>query len=455
MNILLVEPDYRSKFPPLGLMKISSYHKGLGDAVTFVRGKVPALKSVSWHRIYISSLFTYELPRTVETIKYYIPSVSSENDIIVGGIGATLFPDYIKERVKCRVIEGPLDKPNILDENSPPIETIIPDYSMLKSVDWKYQPDDAYFCRITKGCIRKCKFCAVPVLEPEFGFCDSIKNQITEVDSRFGGQQNLVILDNNVLAIDSFETIIKDIRSLGFKAGAKKNNKKRYVDFNQGIDARLITSKNAKLLSSICLSPVRLAFDHDSMEVPYRNAIRELAREGFVEFTNYIMFNYEDTPLSFYNRLKVNIDLFTDYDVRVTGFPMKYVPINDITRQYISKNWRWRYLRGIQCILHATRGLVSPNPSFFEAAFGATYEEFLNIISMPDHYIIHRNKYKANADNWNTLYKKLSEHEREDFLLILEKLNKSTNRISLIKEVDNKFKPLIDHYYPDGKIPKE
>lgn len=454
MNILLVEPDYRSKFPPLGLMKISSYHKERGDAVTFVRGKVPVIRNVNWHRIYISSLFTYELPRTVDTIEYYLPSVSDVNDIIVGGIGATLFPDYIKERVKCRVIEGSLDKPNILDDNSPVIETLIPDYSILKSVNWKYQPDDAYFCRITKGCIRNCKFCAVPILEPKFGFCDSIKKQITLVNSFFGEQQNLVIMDNNILAIDNFETIIKDIRDLGFNAGAKRNKKKRYVDFNQGIDARLITPKNAKLLSSICLSPVRLAFDHDSMELPYRKAIKELASVGFNEFTNYIMYNYEDTPFSFYYRLKVNIELFKELGVRITGFPMRYVPINDITRKYISKGWRWRYLRGIQCILHATRGLVSPNPEFFEAAFGKTYEEFIDIISMPDHYIIHRNKYKDQAKEWKKQYEKLNEDEKNLLLLLLEELNKSKDRKTQIASL-KKYHNIIEHYYPNGVIPKK
>ena len=39
-SILLVEPPYRNKYPPIGLMKIASYHKSLGDEITFIKGSV-------------------------------------------------------------------------------------------------------------------------------------------------------------------------------------------------------------------------------------------------------------------------------------------------------------------------------------------------------------------------------------------------------------------------------
>ena len=105
-NILLVEPNYRSKFPPLGLMKIATYHKGIGDQVTFVRGIDQKLRNLNWHRIYVSSLFTWELPRTVKTVKYYASAVNALKDIYVGGIGATLLPDYVRQNVECTIVEG-------------------------------------------------------------------------------------------------------------------------------------------------------------------------------------------------------------------------------------------------------------------------------------------------------------------------------------------------------------
>lgn len=450
-NILLVEPDYRSKFPPLGLLRLSTYHKMKGDRVTFTRGLVEELKNLKWHKIYISSLFTYELRRTVKTIKFYLKSVQSPEDIIVGGIAATLLPDYIRENVKCRIITGALTQKGLIDNERKSISTYLPDYGIIDSDKWNYQPKNSYFCRITSGCIRKCKFCAVPTLEPDFSYAQPLSEQIKLVNKIFGQKKNLILLDNNILAYKNITGIIQEIIDAGFEKNSKFDGRYRSVDFNQGIDARLIDSRIAKLLSLICLSPIRLAFDFRGIEKPYIRAITSLSANGFAEFTNYVMFNFNDDPKDFYYRIRLNSELSAKLNVRITGFPMKYVPINDTTRKHVAPKWKWRYLRGIQCVLLATHGLVSPNITFFNAAFGDTKDEFLEIISMPDRYIIFRKKYENDgAEDWRKLFRKLSPSSKNEFLDILSIINITRDKKNIIGKY-RKYFNLLQHYYPDGQ----
>jgi len=227
------------------------------------------------------------------------------------------------------------------------------------------------------------------------------------------------------------------------------------VDFNQGLDARLISQKPelAKLLASTCVSPVRLAFDFVGMQKPYEYAIRLLAEQGLSEFTNYMLFNFKDTPRDLYNRLWVNANLNSELGIRITGFPMRFIPMDDVSRRHVAPAWKWRYLRGIQCVLLATRGLVSPNPGFIRNAFGETYEEYLEILSMPDRYIIYREHYRNDgAADWKREYRRLSTDQKGKLLEILHDLNRARReRPQKISSLDRHFRSIIEHYYPGGK----
>jgi len=395
----------------------------------------------------------------LKTIKYYGTAVNNPKDIIVGGTAVTLLPQYIRSKTNVTVIEGLLDRPNMLGIGSKAIAKLIPDYSIIEAVpDYEYFPADAYFTKITKGCIRSCKFCAVPILERKFGFLKDLRRQIEDVNERHGEKQNLVVMDNNILGIDRIQSIFDDIAKVGFAAGAMKNGKKRSVDFNQGLDARLINKDPslAEGLASICTSPVRLAFDFVGMERPYRRAIKILRQNGFNEFTNYMLFNFKDAPEDLYRRIWINAELNSELGIRITGFPMRFIPMDDIKRNHIAKKWKWRYLRGIQCVLLATRGLISPNREFTRAAFGSSFNEFLEILSMPDRYIIYREDYRNNgADQWRRLFRRLRPHKREEFLNLLEELNKSyRDRKKRIAKFNGLFGKLLEHYYPNGETPQ-
>jgi len=444
MKVLLVEPNYRSTFPPLGLLRISSYLKSVGISPTFVRGMDKVCQSDHWEQIYISSLFTYELPRTVKTINFYQRSVNNpEINIIVGGVGATLLPNYLAENSTCRIITGPLCNPDMLGLGEPPIANFIPDYEILKMVSKHYVPDDAYFVRISTGCVRNCSFCAVPVLEPNFGYLQNLTDQMTAIDESYGIKHDLIILDNNILALNNAAEVLQEIKRVGFYKGSVLNGRKRFVDFNQGLDIRFITPSIAKLLSELAVRPVRIAFDNISIENRYKKGIKILAENGITNIMTYVMYNFNDSPEDFYRRLQVNAELSETYGVRITGFPMRYCPIADVDRHYISPKWNWRYLRGIQCILNATHGIVSPNPEFFRLSFGNSYDEFSKIVSMPDEYILYRSKHREEINAWNESFSNLNDEQKGTFYKLLEDLHNH----DLVGEIeDEKISEIIQFY---------
>ena len=446
MDVLLVEADYKNKYPPLALMKISAYHKSMGDTVFFVKGKNKDLKNRKWDRIYITTLFTFYWKKTIETIQYYYNSVATPENIYVGGILATLLKEDLEKTKEIQGITiqvGLLDKPRILGDETFPIDFITPDYDIInnsknKYLNYEYPVNDAYITSTTKGCIRKCKFCAVNTLEPCYYDYIDIKNQINEINDLYGEKRNLMLMDNNILASPKLKSIIDDLVELGFERGNKnyikttKNRKihqTRFVDFNQGIDGRLLCEETIIQLSRIEIRPLRIAFDHaddESIKI-YKNAQRLAAKYGFKNLSNYVLFNFHDSPEDLYNRLKINIELnkeFKDnkFNTSIWSFPMKYMPFEGehrMDRKHIGENWNAKMLRGVQCILNATHAVVGPKEEFFYHAFGCTFDEFYKIIYMPEKYIIKRKDNAQNIDIWMNLFDELTDCEREAFITLI------------------------------------
>lgn len=419
-SILLIEPDYKNKYPPLSLMKIATYHKQKDDNVTFFKGCSQELKRQIWDRIYISTLFTFYWDKTIKTIKYYTNSVRDTKDIFVGGVIASLMGDELIKETNVTVVRGLLNEKGKLGyKDDDIIDDILPDYSIINPkintlLKYEYPTIDSYISYATRGCIRKCEFCAVPIIEPVFTNSKSIQKQISDVKEKYGEKRNLLLLDNNILASEDFPKIIEEIISIGFEKGAKfsttVNGRKiqlvRHVDFNQGIDARLLTKEKMGLLNKIAIKPLRIAFDDIRYRNIYVEKVRMAAECGIDVLSNYILFNFKDTPQDFYQRLKINIELNEEFErkrhkARIWSFPMKYSPIKgefSKNRKYVGKHWNKKYLRGIQCILLATHGVVGPKRAFFEEAFGSDEKEFFEILTLPEDYIIHRHAHLENGD---------------------------------------------------------
>jgi len=371
-RILLIESGYKVKYPPLGLMKISTYHRQGGDKVVFYKGTNVELRDQKWDIIYIATMFTYQWNITIKTIKFYQRNKYNK-DIRVGGILASLLKDDVEKETGIKPHFGLYKE----------VDRLPPDYELSNN----YYTNNASFGYMTRGCVNKCPYCAVPILEPEYVPYIPLKEQVAP------NKKDLILLDNNILASPEFPKIIREIKKYGFYKGAKFNGKLRYIDFNQGVDARLLTDEKMKLLSELAIKPLRIAFDHIELKKLYIEKVRLAHKYGIRNLSNFILFNYNDTPEDFYKRLRINIELNEELDLSIFSFPMKFVPLDAKDRKYIDKaHWTKQQLRGIQCILHATHGVVGPKRPFFEKAFGKDVEEFKYIIEQPEEHIFHREK---------------------------------------------------------------
>lgn len=555
LNVLLIEPNYSNKYPPIGLMKIASYHRKKGHNVVFFKGDLKEFviericdkcietlsskddsikwflyrKSIfnfiktrkrnflneipfslsflprwsedtvieakdyywnktwqefpEWDRVFVTTLFTFYWDITIETINFAKFLVKDTKRLMVGGVLASIQPEEIFEATGIKPFVGVLNKPGVLDKGDKSIIDDEPlDYSILDEIDYKYPMSNAYYGYMTRGCIRHCAFCAVPTLEPHYKDYIPLKVKIDSTAYLFGDQKDLLLMDNNVLASEHFEDIIKEIQDCGFRRNDKltapnpliiairnlKNSyndraylkkshslilefygklkgedsakvysvlkkyhiydlsttikqnlldayneiadilnktyrpvsRQRYIDFNQGVDARLFTPEKANLLASISIRPLRIAFDNLKTLDAYLNAIRLSANAGIKDFSNYLLYNFMDTPVELYTRLKINVQLCDELGVNIYSFPMKFHPIrndgnsNGIdfshNRDYIGKHWNRKYIRAVQAILNSTKGKVGRGETFFYKAFGKTEEEFLELLEMPETFILYR-----------------------------------------------------------------
>ena len=445
-NILLIEPGYKNKYPPLGLMKLASYHgpHGKKDFVKFIKGSSDkSVMSTNWDRVYITTLFSFEWKEIEKTIDFAIQVVLGETSkIFVGGIAASLMNERFKEVNKwrgIRFISGLLSKSPAEslelddfaeelysdDNSSTPIEDLTPDYSILDQIssEYVYPVNNAYFGYASRGCVRKCHFCGVPKLEGAQRPGQSLTKLIKEVDERHGRMRDLMLMDNNVCAAPNYKEIIAEIIDLGFEKGAKIMQKsgvevERRVDFNQGVDARILCKDimYLKEMSKIAIKPLRIAFDHIGVRKPYETAIRMSHEVGIHSLSNYMLYNFKDTPSDLYERMRLNIDLNEELGIRIFSFPMRYQPTDLPSRTHISENWNRYFLRSIQMILQATHGIVWKS-KLFKKAFGPTKEAFFDLLLRPHDFLFNRSWYEEHGGKdrfleFQELYTKLKEDEK-------------------------------------------
>ena len=198
----------------------------------------------------------------------------------------------------------------------------------------------------------------------------------------------------------------------------------RYVDFNQGVDARLFNEDIVSLLEQIPVRPLRIAFDNVKTEAKYRKAIKLSEKHGMRDFSNYLLYNFTDKPIDLYHRLRINVDMCETMNVSIYSFPMKYHPIqgeHSHDRDYIGKHWNRKYIRAVQAILNATKGKIGRGVSFFEKAFGRNEEEYMELLLMPETFLLFRFFFEdlGYTQEWRDAMAELSDEEREELLPII------------------------------------
>jgi hypothetical protein len=484
-RILLLEPGYKNKYPPLGLMKIAAYHgpHGRKDHVRFAKGLDPSLKELAWDRVYVTTLFSFEFKKIAETIDFALEVVGHRSDrIFVGGIAASLMTERFRNEPRwagIRFISGLLSEPPAVslqldefaeelysdDRCGTPIEDLVPDYSILEQIDYRYPVLDAYFAYASRGCIRKCHFCGVPKLEGPQRDTQSLTAVVRAIEARHGTKRDLILMDNNVVASPRFKELIAEIRDLGFGAGAKlrrpneRTASRRRVDFNQGVDARILCKDPMYLqqLSTIALRPLRIAFDHLGLKGPYEKAVRYAHGFGLHQLSNYMLYNFHDNPADLFERMRLNVMLNEDLGVRIWSFPMRYQPTDRPDRGFIGERWTRYQLRSLQIILQATHGVVSGEPVFFKRAFGDTTAEFEEILLRPHHFIFNREWYESlggreEFEGYRSAARKLDADDRARLLTLLSSSNPSRYSELLDAELDRRIRAVLRFHLP---LPKD
>jgi len=319
LRVLLVEPKYYTKFPPLGLLKLSSYHKRKGDTILgLVKGK--QFLRVSPDLVYVTSLFTWAWRDVHEAVRFYkmfYPNVK----VWLGGLYASLLPEHAAFSGADYVHRGLFDD----------AEDLKPDYELLKN----YMPKwDGSILFASRGCPRDCGFCAVPIIEGKMcRMKDSIKELIYPEYTR------VILWDNNILASPKWRDIFSELEVLGLK-----------VDFNQGLDARLLTDEVAERLARIRLDfgggiKVRLGYDFRRNGPLVRKAIERLNAVGIKgrRIMVYTLFNYNDDPEDLFERVRNVLHW------GAVCYPMRYEPIHTLDKnKWVGSKWDLKRIDMVQ-----------------------------------------------------------------------------------------------------------
>lgn len=257
MRIGLIDVDNWERigncFPNLVLMKLSAWHKSRGDEVEWYQ----PMFSGHLDRVYMSKVFSFS-----PDYPYYIDA----DEVVGGGTGYCIHLENGKE-----IFDK--SKDTVLPYE---IEHIMPDYSL-------YGITDTAFGFMSRGCPRGCDFCIVKDKAGE-GRCS---HKVADLDEFWSGQKYIKLLDPNTLACSEWKDILTQLA-----------DSKAYVDFNQGVDIRMMTEEKTEYLKRVKVQGIHFAFDRyqdkDIVE-PRLRKFREVSGWGRHKVTVYVLCGFNTT----------------------------------------------------------------------------------------------------------------------------------------------------------------
>ena len=285
MKIGLIDVDSHN-YPNLPLMKISAYHKQIGDEVLWY----DPMFGGHFDKVYMSKVFSFS-----QDYKYFV----NANEVIKGGSGYCISLENGKEVFdKSKDIELPYE-----------IEHIYPDYSL-------YGIKDIAYGFLTRGCPRGCKFCHVAEKEGKKSY------KVADLTEFWHGQKNIVLCDPNILACKDCKSLLQQLI-----------DSKAWIDINQGLDIRLMNEEKAELIKKMKIKELHFAWDRyedKDIIIPKLKMFKEITQIDIRKLIVFVLCNFDTT---------IEQDLERIYTLRELGY-WAYVMLYD--KEHIPKNSKLR-----------------------------------------------------------------------------------------------------------------
>lgn len=301
MKIGMIDVDNWSKmdkcFPNLVLMKLSRWHKQHGDDVEWWD------ESKHYDLVYKSKVFSFTEDITDDRI--------DADEIRSGGTG------YFIKLVNGREEFQP-GHTSLPDE----IEHIYPDYDL-------YGITDTAYGFLSRGCPRGCFFCHVKSKE---GMCS---HKVADLSEFWSGQKNIEVMDPNTLACSEWKDLLQQLI-----------DSKARINFNQGVDVRLLTEEKCEMLMQMKINQVHFAWDrYQDKEyiVPKLQMVKRVTGWCRSKVTVYILTNFDTTMEQNLERIELCRSLdFNPYIMRYDKEHLKRgCELNALARYVNTKRIFW------------------------------------------------------------------------------------------------------------------